>query len=239
MKRLLRRAIFCLVPAAVAAFTFGIPAASSDLGLQNTSLACNDGTNLNLALGAAGIAALTDAVSAMSLYPAGNPALACSLSQPTAPSGGGGKKDFVVGGGQFSGTGATCVEANFALNGHVDVASNGSAGYGTFEMTERAAQNICGQGHLSVKIDCVKVGGQGPGTAQVTGLTTKATGDLAGFFTANVTEVRVDVIDSGLPGGTGDTIGIKRVTFPCDGGFSGVISEDPVDKGNIHVHQAS
>jgi hypothetical protein len=90
-------------------------------------------------------------------------------------------------------------------------------------------------GHLNSKVDCVYVGASGPGTAKLTALTTKSSGDLAPFFTPGVTEVRIDVFDSGLPGGTGDMIGITRVTNRCD--FSGSVMQSPVDNGNINVHQ--
>jgi hypothetical protein len=56
-------------------------AAGISTSTSATNLSCNDGTNLNLALDATALTALTSAVTAMTLYPAGDPALACSLSQ--------------------------------------------------------------------------------------------------------------------------------------------------------------
>jgi hypothetical protein len=106
MKSLLKRTILCLLPAVAAALSLGVPAASPDLGLQNTNLACNDGTNLNLALDKAALMGLSNAVTAMTLYPAG---LSCALS-PVAdpPSSGKGnpQHDYAVGGGQW--TAAPC-----------------------------------------------------------------------------------------------------------------------------------
>src|SRR5439155_25190320 len=68
------------------AFVLWVPASTSDLGLQNVSLSCTDGTLLDLELDAIALTALADAVAAINLYPAGEPPLACSLRQSSASS---------------------------------------------------------------------------------------------------------------------------------------------------------
>jgi hypothetical protein len=87
---------------------------------------------------------------------------------------------------------------------------------------------------LNGKIDCVNVGFNGPGRAQATFTITQAKGILDGL---QGQELRVDVSDSGLPGGTGDLIRLRFPSGPCD--FSGYSATRPVDNGNISVHQVS
>src|SRR5438105_4028280 len=98
MFRFSTRGVFALA-VALFVFAFGASPAVPAVGLQDANLACNDGTNLNLALDPLSLAGLTGAVSAISLFPAGNPALACGLSQRSDPSGANGPHDFAVGGG--------------------------------------------------------------------------------------------------------------------------------------------
>src|SRR2546421_11849049 len=119
MKRFLRRSIFDLVPATLAGLLLGVPAGAPNpgLNLQDVNLACNDGTNLALTLDVAAAGDLSDAVSAINLYPAGDPALTCSLTQTTSltssfrtfssyrtffksSSGGNPNVDYAVGGGR-------------------------------------------------------------------------------------------------------------------------------------------
>ena len=250
MKHSLRRMISVLISATIVALALAVPASTSAGGLQATSLACNDGTNLSLALDATALNALTNAVSAISLHPAGDPALGCSLSQPAdppPPGSGNANTDYAVGGGRAalflcSPDEQTFfpVETNFALNARVDAASNGSAGTGTFNLTIPTSSFApCpgfGQQHLNARIDCVKVGGNGPGSAQATA---KVTHTHGAFFSGLLQgeEIRVDVLDSGLPGGTGDMIGRKLFATKCD--FSNYNPNAAVDNGNISVHQVS
>ncbi len=81
MRHVLRRTILLLVLATLTALVVGIPTAASDTSLQNVTLACSDGTNLDLALDLATLNRLTDAVNALNLFPAGDPPLSCSLTQ--------------------------------------------------------------------------------------------------------------------------------------------------------------
>src|SRR3989441_2340792 len=133
MKRFRRRTLLMLVPATLMAFVLWVPASTSDLGLQNVTLSCTDGTLLDLELDATALTALADAVAAINLFPAGDPPLACSLSQSSASSGstvlrrllalltpneaaaagGNPQHDYVVGGGQLVLFGAC--HNNFAL----------------------------------------------------------------------------------------------------------------------------
>ena len=48
MTRFLKRTLFMLVPATLMAFVLWVPASTSDLGLQNVTLSCTDGTLLDL-----------------------------------------------------------------------------------------------------------------------------------------------------------------------------------------------
>ena len=73
MTRFLKRTLFMLVPATLMAFVLWVPASTSDLGLQNVTLSCTDGTLLDLELDAIALTALADAVVAINLYPAGDP----------------------------------------------------------------------------------------------------------------------------------------------------------------------
>jgi hypothetical protein len=79
MRHPLLRTMLIVVPMTLAIFVVGIPAAASDIQ-QNVTLTCSDGTNLDLTLDATSVTQLTDAVSAMNLYPAGDPPLTCSVS---------------------------------------------------------------------------------------------------------------------------------------------------------------
>jgi hypothetical protein len=257
MKQFLRRTALSLIAAALTVVALWVPAgaaapARADLGLQSASLSCSDGTLLQLALGTTELTALANAVTAINLYPAGDPALACSLTQSTGLSltasfsdrasssaSGNPNTDYAVGGGRATlfGCGTITIvpaETNFALNARVDAGSNGSAGTGTFNMTVPPSQCSEGGGHLNGKIDCVNVGFNGPGTAQATFTVTQAKGILDG---SQGQELRVDVSDSGLPGGTGDLIRLRPPSGPCD--FSGYSATRPVDNGNISVYQVS
>ena len=98
MKRFLRHTMFCLVPATLAALILGVPPAAPDR-LQSVGLSCSDGTALDLALSTTEVTDLSGAVSAIDFFPAGDPALARSLS--TDPPGSGNPHyDYAVGGGR-------------------------------------------------------------------------------------------------------------------------------------------
>ena len=260
MKQFVRRTILLLAATASFASTLGVPAAGSAaagvaVDSQTVGLSCSDGTLLQLTLGLQEVDALSSAATATGLYPAGDPALTCSLSRllslsappnlaplPRLTSASRSPNaNFAVGGGRATIFGCEitgiATETNFGLSAHVDAASNGMAGRGTFNVTVPQSEvALCPEeegGHFNGKVDCVLVGGNGPGTAQATFRVTHASGGLAGFEGA---ELRVDVVDSGLPGGMGDTIALNDAGGPCD--FTGYRSTRPVDNGNISVHGA-
>jgi hypothetical protein len=74
----LRRTTLLVVSATLAALVVGIPTAAP-ADLQDVTLTCSDGTNLNLGLDVASVMQLTDAVNAMALNPAGDPPLTCGV----------------------------------------------------------------------------------------------------------------------------------------------------------------
>src|SRR5205085_274108 len=174
-----------------------------------------DGTNLGLALDPAVVTALTDAVSAVNLFPAGDPALTCSTSSASGAKNG--ANDFVVGGGQaenlglFGGTTQTPCLYNFSVSGHAKNGAAATAGQaqpsagGTFNVT--ATQTKCMfSGHLVSKVDCVAVDVLDtnnlpiPGSAQITAQVTHVDG---GAFSPQLLgeDIEVDLYDSGIPGG--------------------------------------
>jgi hypothetical protein len=250
MKRsLLKRLIVVVIPAFVLANymsgAWAPRAALADLGLQSTTLTCNDGTNLTLTLDTAALTALTNAISAIKLYPAGDPALTCSLSQGPPPFGGNGPKDFAVGGGQAPNLGGItsgstlflqdCPSTNFSLNARSTADAPPMPGQqgvgGTFNLTCSAPS-----GHLVSKVDCVVVGdddtgsGGAQGSAQLTAHVTKADGIYA---SAAGGEIEADVLDSDMPGGTGDSL----QAYPSSQCVFG--SYDPfqtITHGKINVH---
>jgi hypothetical protein len=86
--------------------------------------------------------------------------------------------------------------------------------------------------HFNGRIDCVHV--ISPTMAQTTFEVTHTTG---GFSTFQGLHLAVNVIDSGLPGGTGDFIRVRGSGAPC--AFPGFSATRPVDNGKISIHQAS
>jgi hypothetical protein len=256
MKRFLKRAFLGLVPAALTALVLGVPTAAPT-DVQSVNLSCNDSTNLTLALDATALTQLADAVSAINLFPAGDPALACGLTQPTtltnpatptfssvssasspttssSSGNGNGPHDFAVGGGQYM---TSCQLTNFSFSAHVpaDTAATPpqpGAG-GTFNISVPAT-SACGEGSYTVKIDCVSVSGN---TAQFTGLGLNSHG-TGPFFAAKGVEVAVTAVDNSATN-TPDELtfegGIGPVTGPCDFDSSGAFLT-PITHGNISVH---
>jgi hypothetical protein len=146
---------------------------------------------------------LSDAVTAVNLFPAGDPALACSMSQTAAPTAasGNGPQDYVVGGGQAAGLNfsGACARTSFSVSAHSpDTATSPpSIGTpttgGTFNLTN--PDSVCTPGHVVSKIDCVQVG-VSPGRAQLTAVVTQSDGIFATTYPAG-SEIQVDLFDSG------------------------------------------
>jgi hypothetical protein len=229
MLRFFQRGVLALVATIVLLFAFGASPATPDVGLQNVNLACDDGTSTNLAVDAATFQALTSAVAAMSLYPAG---LSCSLGQSSANSASGGA--FVVGGGRYDR--AEC-PINFAVNGHVD--SNGAHGTQTATATSAPGSipGCPGEGHIKADVTCVAVSGN---RAEVRGDIMEQSGSLGPeFFPPGDTVLVTDVIDNGNPSlGIPDQI-VQQVDAAgteqsCDASLQAFYFA--VDDGNITVH---
>ena len=225
------RGVFVLTAMALFVFVFGASPATTAVGVQDSNLACNDGTNMNLALDPLSLAGLTDAVSAISLFPAGNPALACGLSQQSDPAGGNGPHDFAVGGGHIAG-------GNFGLSAHATTDAPTTTPQqgvgGSFTFTRPASSPP--QGHFVAKVDCFvspAPTSTSAGSAQATAVITKGDGYAATFVGL---EIRIDVLDSGIPGPqpNGDMLGANFTAGPCD--FSAYTPNNPLDQGNLNVH---
>ncbi len=169
-----------VVSVTLATLVVGIPTAAP-ADLQNVTLTCSDGTNLNLALDAASVTQLADAVNAMSLYPAGDPPLACGVAtspllQSTvsgkassrtfsnttqAPSAGAGNPnyDYAVGGGKAPNLGCFGgFPTSFGLSAHVRQGAPPGTATGTFNVGS-PAPNVGCKGHFNSKVDCLVVTG--------------------------------------------------------------------------------
>jgi hypothetical protein len=234
MKRFLRRTIFCLVPAALVAFVGGVPATALDLGLQNVNLSCSDGTNLGLALDLATVPQLTDAVSAINLNPAGDPALSCSLARSTTNPNG--PKDFAVGGGRFFNYFISC-EENFAVNSHApDDVTGPDTAQGTGNLSIPAAPGCSPSftGDLVTKVDCQIVSGT---KADFTSEVTKATGIFPSIGINVGDEIAWEVRDMDP---AQDEIFANKVgshaTSECNFGVAATAATFSIDRGNISVH---
>lgn len=226
MRRFLKRSIVALVPAMLSTLALWVPAGAADLGPQ-TALSCNDGTQFSVALDPMALIALSDAVTAINLYPAGDPALACSLASSSGDPNG--PKDFGVGGGQFTST--TCGLVNFSFSAHVAAnapVAPGQPGVGGTYNNSVGAGSTCGEGHFTSKVDCVSVSGN---RVRFTAEITQARG--APFFGMEGDEVALSAVDN-----TPDTLTIEGGFFtssPCD--FAGSeFFQTPITRGNINVH---
>jgi hypothetical protein len=234
MGRMLKHTVVGLMAATLTSFALGVATVSAQLELPQSNLACSDGTNLNLALDLTSLLALSDAVSAVNFFPAGDPALGCSTSQQSNPSGASGPKDFAVGGGRtIQGTNGF----NFAISAHATsdappVTPQQGVG-GTVNITLIAAT---GNSHLHTKVDCFVSPAPTnpvPGTAQATAVVTQSTGAFASGFPVG-SELRWDIFDSGIsgPAPNGDAWNGFRTVAPCVfNGFEAM----PITHGNLNV----
>lgn len=245
----LRRTTLLILSVTLAALVVGVPTAAP-VDLQNVTLTCSDGTNLNLGLDAASVMQLTDAVNAMTLNPAGDPPLTCGvvnapLLQPTASgssqtgNAGNPTYDYVVGGGKAPNLGCFggYPPVPFGLSAHV-LASDptGATASGTFNVGSPATNAGC-KGHFNSKVDCLVVLGT---TAHLTAHVTQATGQFAGLQN---TEIDVAVQDFGTPSALlpdmiddGNTLG--QCLEGKDAQGETTAPDQPVTNGNITVHDA-
>lgn len=259
MTRPLKRRLLLLLAAAAAALLMGVPASgsvsvsTSELG-EDVSLSCSDGTALQLALDTLALTALTDAVTSINLYPAGDPALTCSLSQSTSltsftlstqttSAGGNPQHDYAVGGGQATvlecGQSQDFVE-NFALSAHVATSGSPTDAYGTFNLTVSAkpdnvvtcvAEDYPAQ--LRSKIECLTVSGN---IARFRARVTKATGLYTNPY-ATTLVIYGAVLDNGTPTPPvlTDMLGYRGRTQSADP-CGDVVPNRPITHGNISVH---
>jgi hypothetical protein len=238
--RFLTRGVFVLAPTMFCVFAFGVSPAASETSLQSVNLSCNDGTNLDLALDTTALTELTNAVSAINLYPAGDPPLSCALDP--APSGSGNPNfDYTVGGGQLFNP-HTQVTRNFSFSVHAPDTPDGTPSMtsgGTLNLTRSATSS---QGTIVAKPDCLTLskpisGGQ---LAEATGTITQSTGSFSTAFEPG-TEVEWDMFDSGMPAGLGDRLMANEtdVEQKCrHGDDPAPLTIREILHGNVTVHDA-
>ena len=138
-----------------------LPVAST--GLTEVTVSCDDGSSFTETVDIDTLGGLTDAIQAMTLFPAG---LTCALAQTPVYSPLGGMASawpgggFIVGGGRFQ---AGCPGllgglywVNFAVSAHTVGIEAGDTRGGTFNLTVPAGQCV-DQRHLTSKPTCLKI----------------------------------------------------------------------------------
>jgi hypothetical protein len=234
MWHILRRTSLALVPFAIAALLGGIPTAAADTSLQDVTLSCSDGTDLGLTLSSTAITNLTNATTAMTLFPAG---LSCAVStQSDPPPGGNPQRDYAVGGGDQFFTQpkleAPC-KINFGFSAYTPSTSPTSA-KGTFtETVPGGCAGLGDTGELRVAVNCLDVK---VNRADMSGTVTKATGQFAndGFTGGNPAYVSAG--DFGGPGM--DVLGVSTVPDGTSIDCHGTANQAATSNGNISVHDA-
>ena len=238
------------------AILLAVPA-SALVTLKKVTLSCTDGTRLNLSLDAAAVTALTKAVAAINLYPAGSPPLACSLTQSTSlstsstsgasstastlqASSGNPVKDYAVGGGQVipprnpNSACTTSAIVNFGFSAHVNAGTETTGVGGTFNLSIPKSQSTptCPAGHLVAKVNCLDVGSITDG-AFLRADVTKSSGSFASDYPAKSSEIAALAVDN-IP----DFLGWDKPTSsnPCNAQRTTAAS---IISGNINVHDAS
>jgi hypothetical protein len=246
MLRSFKRGALAFAASTLCVFAFNAAAAAPSVGLATVDLTCTDGTSLALALDSSGLADVSDAVAGINLFPAGDPALACNISQPASLSGSmvssssasasaNRAHDFAVGGGQLllGPFGLCTARENFAFNAHVPAGTAVTPGTaqpgagGTYNQTRPAG--CLGSGQLVAKVDCLEVtpSTSGGGVAFLTAKVTRST--FVGISVGD--EISSRVTDSGTS--VGDTLGDALTTSPCT--FVQSPSIFPVVQGNITI----
>jgi hypothetical protein len=223
-----KRGVFVLAATILLIFAFGAASAASDVGLQNVTLSCSDGTNVDLTLSAEELASLTNAVTAMSLYPAGT---TCAVSTQADPPTAGSKKfDSAVGGGDQFVFLRPC-SINFGFSAHtpdgVPLAAKGSFN----ETVPGGCAGLGFTGQLRVSIDCLDVK---INHADMHGIVTKATGAFAedGFVEGG------DAFISTTDNGKLDTLGVDTVSSGPSLACGGTMKQPQILNGDINVHDA-
>ena len=252
----MRRVILAFAVASLLTLGTALPVAS--LGLTEVNLSCNDGTSFSATVDADTLSGLTQAVEAMTLYPAG---LNCTLTQSlvvhalggvaSAWPGGG----FLVGGGRFQagcpGHPGDLFWLNFAVSAHTESADPGQTRGGTFNLTIPEGQCV-GQGHLTSKPTCLRIDAdrtsqpppQGAYYAYLTSVVTQTSGSLDGIppyifsgwkDTGNPGKQLADNPDreADVPGDSDRDCPPPSTPDPDDPGIS-----HPIVNGNITIHPA-
>jgi hypothetical protein len=225
-----KRGVFVLAATILCIFALGAAPAVSDVGLQNVTLSCSDGTNLDLALSPAEVLSLANAVTAMSLYPAG---LTCGVSTQAAdpPTAGSKKFDSAVGGGDQFAFLRPC-SINFGFSSHTP-AGVPSPAKGSFNETIPGGCATLGfSGQLRVNVDCLDVNGN---HADMHGKVTKATDSFAndGFFEGG--DAYISTTEDLLS--NMDSLGVAT-TSTRPSACGGTANEPFILNGSINVHDA-
>jgi hypothetical protein len=230
---MLRRTRLVLVPFILVALVVGIPTAASDTNLQNVTLSCSDETNLGLTLSSTAVTDLTNATTAMTLFPAG---LSCGVStQSDPPAGGNPAYDYAVGGGdQFfiqPSLAAPC-QHNFGFS--MRSLSNTTVGSGSYRETVPGGCAGFGEtGQLMVDITCLQVTANG---FNANGTVTKATGQfVTGFPTFTTGHAYISGHDAG--GAPADTLRVDP-NPGVNGACQGPAGEPATSHGRINVNDA-
>jgi hypothetical protein len=234
MRHIVRRTSLLLVPFTLAALVVGIPTAAPDTGLQNVALSCSDGTNIGLTLSTTAVTNLTNATTAMTLYPAGH---SCAVStQSNPPPGGDPPYDYAVGGGDQFFTQpqleAPC-KINFGFSAHTP-SNSPTLAKGT--LTETVPGGCVGlgfTGELRVAIKCLDVN---MNLADMSGTVTKATGQFAqdGFVAGSPAYISAG--DFGGP--ATDLLGVSTMPTGDSALCRGTANQAATSNGNINVNDA-
>ena len=228
-----KRGVFVLTATTVCFLALGASPAVPDVGPPNVTLSCSDGTNLDLSLSPAEVLSLTNAVTAMNLYPAG---LTCGVSTQAAdpPTAGSKKFDSAVGGGDQFAFMRPC-SINFGFSAHTPDETP-LAAKGSFNQTVPGGCAGLGfTGQLRVTIDCLDVHGN---HADMHGRVTKATGAFANDGFSEGGHAYISTTEDAIS--NMDSLGVKPspgVNVSDCGGVSPT-DEPLIQNGSINVHDA-
>jgi hypothetical protein len=221
-----KRGVFVLAATILCIFALGALPAASDVGLQNVTLSCSDGTNVDLTLSPAEVLNLTNAVTAMSLYPAG---LTCGVSTQADPPTAGSKKfDYAVGGGDQFPFLRPCT-VNFGFSSHTPDGVHFGAKGSFNETVPGGCPSLGFEGQLRVSIDCLDVK---INHADMRGIVTKATGAFAedGFTEGGFAYI------STTDNGKLDTLGVDTLPTGPSVDCGGTMKQPQILNGDINVH---
>jgi len=226
-----KRGVFVLAATILCIFALGAAPAVSDVGLQNVTLSCSDGTNLDLALSPAEVLSLANAVTAMSLYPAG---VTCGVSTQAAnpPTAGSKKFDSAVGGGDQFAFMHPC-SINFGFSAHTPAGMPFGAKGSFNETVPGGCAGLGFTGQLRVSVDCLAVNGN---HADMHGTVTKATGAFANDGFSEGGDAYISTTEDAIS--NMDSLGVKPTS---DGPLSAcgrTLNEPLILNGNINVHDA-